>query len=77
MGYEAKAKEEMIKLGMYNVHILVEYLNGERIEMDVKSWKHVSNFIACDLYDGSIRVFVLNQVKFFDVSAMEKVTLNG
>ena len=43
---EERAKEAMRKLGMYNVRIIIAYINGEIETIDAKQWVDNNNNLA-------------------------------
>lgn len=68
MGKEQRARQQVEALGKFDIHLRVTYMDGSVEEGDYKSWAHMGPFIACDRYEGGLRVFVLdNHVKYFEV----------
>lgn len=71
MGYEQKAKEEMEKVGRYNVHIKVVYDDLIVLEGDYKEWQPhpQKQELAMIKYDGNM-VIAANYL-YYEVSKIK------
>lgn len=71
MGKEERAKKERQEIGKFNVCVTLLILtpNGLMSEpINCKSWNHAGNYLALDLFDGTMRIVCLNQYHGFSIS---------
>ncbi len=80
MGREERAKQEAVRLGKFNVHIRIDYnigafvngtFMGYKEEYDVKSWTDGGAKLALEMYDGTLRIVILENVKHYTVSQQD------
>ena len=66
MGREEKAKEAAIRLGKYNVKVLITFLDGEKRGINAYSWTDMAMNLAITT-DQCLVIIPHSSIKYFEV----------
>lgn len=68
MGKESRAREQVEKLGKFNVHVRVVFPDDTELEYDCASWTPGANALALDINPAYLILIPNTSMKFFVVT---------
>lgn len=75
MGKESRGRESQEAIGKYNVCITLLFKNAQDMFMqekiNCKTWNHVNQFLAIQLFDGTLRIVCLDKYHGFTISPID------